>query len=325
MDFFKNFARGTVSTTYDASATSVVMTTGHAARFPSVPFNAVWWDYTTYGDDPTDDPNREIVRVTGISSDTFTMLRGQEGTSASTKNTSGKTYKIAAPLTAKTANLPNPRAGIFIVDHFLNANGDTAWVLTTSGTGSPGLNGGSIQLEANHQGVTRLKTGTTTTGLAVITKNITGLYFGGGEWFCEWMVYIGTVPDATDDFVLRVGFGDSTSSATDHTDGLYFEIDRSQSANWRTKTASNSSRTATNSSTAWAVGWWRLGILLNAAANSCEFYINGTLVRTETATIPAAVTRMTSPSCYINKTAGTSERAVNIDYFLLTNEFTTPL
>lgn len=321
MDAFKNFAQVQVNTTYDASATSIVLAGGHGARLPSVPFNVVWWDSTTYPN-PEDDPNVEIVRVTAISTDTLTVLRAQEGTSASTKNTAGKTYKMRAGLTARSQNLFSPRKGIFIVDHFLNANGDTPWVVTTSGTGSPGLNGASVQLEANHQGVTRLKTGTATTGLAVISKNVTGMYFSGGAWYCEWEIYIPTVPDATDDFVLRIGFGDSTASATDHSDGGYLEIDRTASANWRVKTASNSARTATNTSTAWAVGWWRVGVLVNPAASSIEYYLNGVLVGTETTNIPATSSRMTSPSVYINKTAGTNERAVHLDYFLLTNIFT---
>lgn len=102
--YAKDFAKGTVSTTYDASATSIVMTTGHAARFPTqVPFLVTWWNSTDYPD-PSDDPNREIVAVTGISSDTFTVLRGQEGITATTKNTAGKTYKMIAGLVASQEN-----------------------------------------------------------------------------------------------------------------------------------------------------------------------------------------------------------------------------
>jgi hypothetical protein len=102
--YAKDFAKGTVSTTYDASATSIAMTTGHAARFPTaVPFNVVWYNFTDYPD-PSDDPNREIVRVTGIATDTFTVVRGCEGTSASTKNTGGKTYKMIAGMVASQEN-----------------------------------------------------------------------------------------------------------------------------------------------------------------------------------------------------------------------------
>jgi hypothetical protein len=103
LDNVKNFAKVTVSTGYNAAATSIVLTTGHGAKLPSVSFNAIWWNSTDYTD-PSDDPNVEIVRVTAISTDTLTVTRAQEGTSASTKNTAGKTYKMIAGLTAKVIN-----------------------------------------------------------------------------------------------------------------------------------------------------------------------------------------------------------------------------
>lgn len=104
LDNATNFAKVTVSTTYDDDDTSIVLTGGHGALLPSVPFNAVWWNSTDYSD-PSDDPNKEIVRVTAISTDTLTVTRGQESITATTKNTGGKTYKMIAGLTALGANL----------------------------------------------------------------------------------------------------------------------------------------------------------------------------------------------------------------------------
>lgn len=98
MDALKNFAKATVSLGYDAAATSIVLVAGGAARFPSTPFQAVWWNATDFPD-PSDDPNVEIVRVTLIAGETLTITRAQEGTAASTKNTAGKTYQLIAPLT----------------------------------------------------------------------------------------------------------------------------------------------------------------------------------------------------------------------------------
>jgi hypothetical protein len=103
MDSFKNFAKVTVSIGYDASATSVVLSGGHGAKLPTAPFNATWWNSTDFAD-PTDDPNVEIVRVTAIATDTLTVTRGEEGITASTKNTASKTYRMIAGLTAKTFN-----------------------------------------------------------------------------------------------------------------------------------------------------------------------------------------------------------------------------
>lgn len=95
-------AEATVSTGYNSSATSIVLTTGHGAQFPAIPFYLTWYNFTDFpyagvsGLSPqkTSDPNQEIVLVTGRSSDTLTVVRGQQGTTASNKNTGGKTYKM---------------------------------------------------------------------------------------------------------------------------------------------------------------------------------------------------------------------------------------
>ena len=107
-DNFKNFARVTVSTGYDATAVSVVLVTGQGAKLPAAPFNVTWWNYTDYTD-PTDDPNVEIVRVTAVATDTLTITRAQENTSAATHNTGGKTYRMVATGSAKTINADIPR------------------------------------------------------------------------------------------------------------------------------------------------------------------------------------------------------------------------
>ena len=94
-----NFGRVTVSTGYNNSATSIVLTTGHGSRLPSTfPYPLTWWNFTDYPD-PADDPNKEIVMVTNRSGDTLTVTRAAEGTSASTKNTASKTYKMSLGLT----------------------------------------------------------------------------------------------------------------------------------------------------------------------------------------------------------------------------------
>lgn len=104
LDPTTNFAKGTLTTGYDASAVTVVLQSGNGALFPQPStdgaFNLVWFNFTDYSD-PTDDPNKEIVRCTARSSDTLTITRAQESTSAVTHNTSGKTYKMILAVTKK--------------------------------------------------------------------------------------------------------------------------------------------------------------------------------------------------------------------------------
>lgn len=100
IDNFANFAVATVSTGYDASATSIVLTTGHGALLPTAPFNCTWFN-STDNPDLISDTNKEIVRATAKSTDTLTIARGQEGTSAHAHNTAGKVYKLDCTITKK--------------------------------------------------------------------------------------------------------------------------------------------------------------------------------------------------------------------------------
>ena len=96
-DPHKNFAYSLVATDPSpaSSGTSLVVTAGQGALFPTVPFNAVVWPT---GVQPLSS-NAEIVRVTGIATDTLTITRTQEGTSA---RSIGIGDQIAAAVTAKT-------------------------------------------------------------------------------------------------------------------------------------------------------------------------------------------------------------------------------
>jgi len=151
LDNAKNFAKVEVSTGYDAAATSIVLTTGHGARLPTAPFNVVWWNSTDYTD-PSDDPNVEIVRVTAISTDTLTVTRAQESTSASTKNTASKTYKMIAGLTALGANLAvtGPSSAVDNeIARFDGTGGKTLQGYTSGGptisdTGAVNIGGGTL-------------------------------------------------------------------------------------------------------------------------------------------------------------------------------------
>lgn len=97
-----NFGLVTVSTGYDASAVTIALETGDGSRLPATTggyrYPLTWWNATDYTH-PADDPNREIVLVTARSSDTLTVTRAQEGTSASTKNTADKEYRMSLGIT----------------------------------------------------------------------------------------------------------------------------------------------------------------------------------------------------------------------------------
>jgi len=103
-DQVKNFIKRTVNGGHDDAA--VTVSVNNASLFPdpaSGEYNVIWYDATNYPD-PSDDPNVEIVRVTGrdTGANTVTVTRAQEDTAASTKNTAGATYKLLLAPTEKT-------------------------------------------------------------------------------------------------------------------------------------------------------------------------------------------------------------------------------
>lgn len=107
-DAHKNFATSLVATAPSpaASGTSLVVTGADGAKYPTPPFNATVWPV---GVQPTT-ANAEIVRVTNISTDTFTIVRQQEGTSARTIIIGDQ---ISANITARTlADAESPLAGV---------------------------------------------------------------------------------------------------------------------------------------------------------------------------------------------------------------------
>jgi hypothetical protein len=95
-DPMKNFAYSLVATAPSPSTSgiSLTVTATEGSFFPSVPFNCVICPQNTA---PTEN-NAEIVRVTAVSTDTFTIERAQEG---STAQSIAVGYQIWESATAK--------------------------------------------------------------------------------------------------------------------------------------------------------------------------------------------------------------------------------
>ena len=94
-----NFGVVTASAGYDSTATTLVLTAGHGVKLPSTfPFILVWFNSTDYAG-PHLDPNVEIIEVSNRSTDTLTVVRGREGTTAVNHHTAGKTYTLYVTLT----------------------------------------------------------------------------------------------------------------------------------------------------------------------------------------------------------------------------------
>ena len=82
---FGNNAYGTLSQAYATTATSIVLTTGHGARFPTLTGSKYF--FATLLDTSN---NLEIIKVTARTNDTLTIVRAQEGTIARAFNTNDR-------------------------------------------------------------------------------------------------------------------------------------------------------------------------------------------------------------------------------------------
>lgn len=80
MDAIKNFPATTVSTAPAPATSGTSLVVADATVFPATPFNAVVWAANS---NPASN-NAEIVRVTNIATNTLTITRAQESTSART-------------------------------------------------------------------------------------------------------------------------------------------------------------------------------------------------------------------------------------------------
>lgn len=98
-----NFGLAPLASGISAGDTTLTLTTGYGALLPDPAtlgaYNVPIWD--DFYANPTNDPDKEIIRVTAKSGDVLTITRAQEGTSAVAHNTGGKTYKIGVSMTAK--------------------------------------------------------------------------------------------------------------------------------------------------------------------------------------------------------------------------------
>lgn len=100
-----------VSTTYAATATTVVLSSAKGALIPPTPCFVYWYNTTDYSF-PMDDPLGEVVLVTAVSTDTLTIVRAQLNTSANAHNLGGKSYTMAPASPGQYRGLPGQQVPI---------------------------------------------------------------------------------------------------------------------------------------------------------------------------------------------------------------------
>ncbi len=201
--------------------------------------------------------------------------------------------------------------------------GGTSFGLVNSSSATRGTQ--TIQQISGKPGVIRIGTGTTTSGncgySSTASSSTAGIFLGGGAVVLSILMRIPTLSDGTDTFTVRVGL-----KSTNFTDanGLSFKYTHgTNSGNWQI-IADDGTTTTANSNLAADTDWHLYTISVNAGATSASFYVDGVELNVSplATDIPTATTIM--PRASIVKSAGTTARNIDLDYFSLYGTLTNP-
>lgn len=189
-DAHKNLAVSAVATAPApaASGTSLIVTAGQGVLFPTPPFNCLVW--------PTGSAasffNAEIIRVTGVSTDTFTIARAQEGTNArsiiigdlianviSAKTITDVEAPRLIPLTHDDITGPSTTTSATLVDipnstiTITNTVSAVLWVIMTITVDLSAGSNSTVAVSVNIDGVDSNESSSffSATGYQIMTKN----------------------------------------------------------------------------------------------------------------------------------------------------------
>lgn len=204
--------------------------------------------------------------------------------------------------------------------HYLDVSGNAHmnYFIGTSGTGAAN----SIPTTAIADGWVSgrtMSTGTTTSGRAFI-------YFGGSGGYAPiainssfrynsgFKVRLEDLSDGTETYECYGGFTDEANTIASVTDGVLFHYSHgSSSGQWECITRSNGTTTTTASGVT-VVADTDYNLEVSVYNTEANFYINGTLVATNTTNIPSGIARQTSQTVTIRKLAGTTSRTAYVEW-----------
>ena len=162
-------------------------------------------------------------------------------------------------------------------------------------------------------------------GIMLGNPSVGLIEIGGGQLTLQWYVKIGTLSDVTNRYNFAIGFINRVSGSPQA--GMYFQYNDSvNSGNWQIiNNIGDGSPTINNTNTAADTNWHVYKIIVNAAATSVAYYIDGTQVANSpiTTDIPTAIDL--SPAISVISTAGTVQAStLQVDLCTLQQVLTTP-
>ncbi len=183
-----------------------------------------------------------------------------------------------------------------------------------AGTGFSSDNFG-VDTTENVIGSFYLTTGTTNTGRISLEKSAQTavMIFGIAALNLKKRIALHDLSTGGETYTAYIGFGDNVGSG-DMANGAYFRYTHgTNSGKWEAVTASASSRTATDTGITADTTFHIFNVVVNQAGTSVAFYIDGTLVATNTTNI--STTNPIGHLLKIEKSAGTTARKIYEDWY----------
>lgn len=261
--------------------------------------------------------SRKIIVSDGTNWVASTETWATPGTSGNVLTSNGTNWTSAA---APAQSLSNLLGNITLIDDFIMVNVTGALLASNFGWSQTSF---SVRTNTSntHPGI--LGHSSLGSGDANLTSaNATGqVVLGGGVVQVNWLVNVATLSTNTNTYTLRVGLSDTVNAAA--VNGVYFEYSNGEnSGNWVLVTANASTRTSSNTAVAVTTGWHDLQIVVNAAASSITFTIDGAAQTAVTTNIPTATI---APMLDVVWSAGTvAASSIQVDLFYLNYALTTP-
>lgn len=225
-----------------------------------------------------------------------------------------KGYQLISNDVNGTSHWDAPSAasrGVSLYDDFLFYP-SVGWTEVVSGAGA-GLVNTSLRVDDNHSGVIILTTGNTDTGKVMLRSNQGTTRIQGGTTTFECAVQMDQLSTLLEEFVFRIGLGNNTTGNNDHTDGIYFEYDRSILATtWLLVTASGGVRTRTSTGVTVTADSW-VHLRFEATTSGVNSWVNGAFAATTNSNIPTIAGIGLNIQFY--KTAGITPVFSYVDYY----------
>ena len=211
----------------------------------------------------------------------------------------------------------NPRRVVFQSSEMATVD---PFATSTTGTGSAVTFVSvlaSIGAQSNRFGIASLATGTTTTGRAnVLTPTMDQIVPGFGRIAFSTIIRTpSSLSDGTNRYGIKVGLSNISTSIFDPTGASIRYRDNINSGKWQLMTTDVDSETTFTDSgiTVAADTWYRFEIFVNADATQIQYFINGSLIGTDTANLQSGTSITLGAQVMILKALGTTSRICYVD------------